>query len=106
MKTGFCAAQIKGLWPLIDVALCDLVTESRTRLCHAFFNYQEEVMKNEGIVDRSIRVVVGLILLSLVFVGPQTLWGLVGLVPLITGLVGFCPLYKVIGLNSCPISRK
>lgn len=63
-------------------------------------------MKNEGVVDRSIRVVVGLVILSLVFVGPQTLWGLVGLVPLITGLVGFCPLYKVLGLNTCPLSKK
>jgi len=63
-------------------------------------------MKNEGVVDRSIRVVVGLILLSLIFVAPQSLWGLVGLVPLLTGLVGFCPLYKMFGLNSCPITRK
>ena len=63
-------------------------------------------MKNEGVMDRSIRVVVGLALLSLIFVGPQTLWGLVGLVPLITGLVGFCPLYKVFGLNSCPVTGK
>lgn len=63
-------------------------------------------MKNEGVVDRSIRVVIGLVLLSLVFVGPQTLWGWVGLVPLLTGLVGFCPLYKIFGLNTCPIARK
>lgn len=63
-------------------------------------------MKNEGVVDRSIRVVLGLIILSLVFVGPQSLWGLIGLVPLVTGLVGFCPLYKILGLNTCPITRK
>ncbi len=60
-------------------------------------------MKNEGVLDRVIRVVVGLALLSLLVVGPKTLWGLVGLVPLITGLVGFCPIYKVFGLSTCPL---
>lgn len=59
--------------------------------------------KNEGKVDRILRIVVGLGLLTLVFVGPQTVWGLVGLVPLFTGAFGFCPLYKVFGLNTCPI---
>lgn len=63
---------------------------------------------NEGNVDRILRVVLGLGLLSLVFVGPETMWGLIGLVPLFTGAVGFCPVYKVFGLNTCPVagSRK
>jgi hypothetical protein len=39
--------------------------------------------------------------LSLVFIGPQTPWAWIGLVPLITGLVGFCPLYRVLGINTC-----
>lgn len=60
---------------------------------------------NEGKLDRGLRIVVGLGLLSLVFVGPQTMWGLVGIVPLLTGIVGFCPLYKVFGFNTCPISN-
>ena len=63
-------------------------------------------MKNEGTADRVIRVVVGLALLSLVVVGPQTMWGLVGLVPLLTGLVGFCPLYKIFGFSTCPLQSK
>jgi len=62
--------------------------------------------KNVGGIDRILRIVVGLVLLSLVFVGPQTLWGLIGLVPLGTALIGFCPLYPLIGLNTCPASRK
>lgn len=62
-------------------------------------------MQNEGILDRTLRVVVGLVVLSLVFVGPQTPWGWIGLVPLLTGAVGFCPLYKVIGLNTCPLKK-
>lgn len=60
-------------------------------------------MQNEGTLDRVIRVVLGLVLLSLTVVGPQTLWGLVGLVPLVTGVIGFCPLYKIVGLNTCPL---
>jgi hypothetical protein len=57
---------------------------------------------NVGGIDRILRIVVGLALLSLVFVGPQTLWGLVGLVPLGTALIGYCPAYTILGLNTCP----
>lgn len=59
--------------------------------------------RNEHVVDRAIRVVLGLGLLSLVWIGPQTPWGWVGLVPLVTGLVGSCPLYRVFGISTCPI---
>ncbi len=60
---------------------------------------------NEGLADRVIRIAVGLFVLSLAFVGPQTPWGYLGLVPLITGLVGFCPLYRLLGLNTCAAKR-
>ena len=56
---------------------------------------------NEGTIDRIIRVVLGLVLLSLIFVGPHTWLGLVGLIPLVTGFVGFCPLYRVLGISTC-----
>ena len=62
--------------------------------------------RNENAVDRGVRVFIGLILLSLVFVGPHTLWGLVGLVPLLTGLLGSCPIYTLLGFSSCPVTRK
>ncbi len=55
---------------------------------------------NVGTLDRTVRIAAGLILIALTFVGPQTPWGWVGLVPLLTGLVGFCPLYTLIGLNT------
>ncbi len=55
---------------------------------------------NESAFDRVFRVILGAILLSLVFVGPHTLWGLVGLIPLVTGLVGFCPIYRLLGLHT------
>jgi hypothetical protein len=60
---------------------------------------------NEGLADRLIRVAVGLVVLSLAFVGPQTPWGYLGLIPLITGIVGFCPLYRLVGINTCPAGR-
>jgi len=62
--------------------------------------------RNEGTLDRALRILLGLILLSLVFIGPQTLWGLIGLVPLATGLMGYCPLYQVLGLNTCPLKKQ
>ncbi len=57
-------------------------------------------MMNEGTVDRTIRIAVGLGLVSLVFAGPHSPWGLVGLLPLTTGLVGFCPLYRLLGVTT------
>jgi hypothetical protein len=62
--------------------------------------------KNEHAVDRVIRVVAGLALLSLVWIGPQTPWGWVGLVPLVTGLVGSCPLYRLFGISTCSIDKR
>ena len=59
------------------------------------------MLKNEGIADRIIRMVVGLGLISLVFVGPQTPWGWVGAVPLLTGLVGWCPAYSLFDIKTC-----
>ncbi|MCA9592785.1 MAG: DUF2892 domain-containing protein [Myxococcales bacterium] len=62
--------------------------------------------QNEHNIERVVRVVLGLVLLSLVFVGPHTLWGLVGLVPLATGLIGSCPLYTVFGFSTCSKEQK
>ena len=56
---------------------------------------------NESGIERVIRIIAGLIILSLVFVGPQSLWGLVGLVPLVTGLIGNCPIYSLLGISTC-----
>ncbi|HSJ99353.1 MAG TPA: DUF2892 domain-containing protein [Myxococcota bacterium] len=62
---------------------------------------------NEGTADRVIRVVVGLAILSaVVLVEGQARWlGLIGLVPLVTGLIGYCPVYGLIGFNTCPLKR-
>jgi hypothetical protein len=55
---------------------------------------------NVGTVDRALRVIAGVALLSLVFVGPRTLWGLIGLVPLLTGLIRWCPAYSLLGIGT------
>ncbi len=56
---------------------------------------------NVGNIDRALRIIAGLALISLVFVGPQTPWGWIGLVPLFTGIFRFCPAYSLIGVNTC-----
>jgi ABC-type polysaccharide/polyol phosphate export permease len=63
-------------------------------------------MQNVGTVDRIARIVVGVVLIALVFVGPQTPWGWIGVIPLATALIGFCPAYKLFGLSTCPVSPK
>lgn len=57
--------------------------------------------RNEGQIDRTLRIILGLVLIALVFVGPQTPLGWIGIVPLLTGLIGYCPLYSLLGLNTC-----
>lgn len=60
---------------------------------------------NEGTIDRALRIVVGLGLLSIAFVGPATPWGFLGIVPLVTGLLGTCPAYTLFGWTTCPTTR-
>ena len=50
--------------------------------------------------DRALRMLVGVVLLALAVVGPKTAWGLLGVVPLITGAMGICPLYRAFGITS------
>ena len=57
--------------------------------------------RNIGQTDRVLRIIVGLVLLALVFVGPKTPLGWFGIVPLLTGLTGYCPLYSLIGISTC-----
>jgi Protein of unknown function (DUF2892) len=57
--------------------------------------------QNVGKIDRLIRIIVGLAILSLTIIGPQTLWGLLGLIPLGTALIGWCPPYAMLGINTC-----
>lgn len=58
--------------------------------------------QNVGTIDRAVRIIAGVILIALVFVGPQTPWGWIGVVPLLTALLGWCPAYTLFGLSTCP----
>jgi hypothetical protein len=64
--------------------------------------------KNEGAVDRTLRVILGLALLAGFFLMPEATyrWAfLIGIVPLATGLIGSCPLYSILGINTCPVKK-
>ena len=64
--------------------------------------------RNEGSIDRILRVIVGLALLAGFFVFPEATyrWAfLLGVIPLVTGLVGTCPIYSIFGLSTCPVKR-
>jgi hypothetical protein len=64
--------------------------------------------QNVGGVDKGLRIIIGIALLSLIFIleGNQRWLGLIGLVPLGTALMGWCPLYAIVGIKTCPASKK
>ncbi|GAM05699.1 MULTISPECIES: DUF2892 domain-containing protein [Novosphingobium] len=57
---------------------------------------------NVGGIDRLLRIALGIVLIALVFVGPKTPWGWIGVIPLVTGFVRICPLYTLLGIRTCP----
>ncbi len=59
--------------------------------------------RNEGNLDRALRVIAGLVLIGLAATGTVGVWGYIGIVPLLTGAVGLCPLYSVLGINTCKL---
>jgi hypothetical protein len=61
--------------------------------------------RNEGTIDRVLRVLAGAAILSLAFIGPKSPWAYLGVIPLLTGLVGSCPLYTLLGLSTCPMRK-
>jgi hypothetical protein len=63
---------------------------------------EEQIMKkNIGSVERIIRIIAGIAIISLAFVGPQSAWAYLGIVPLATGLIGWCPPYALFGFSTC-----
>lgn len=74
----------------------------------AMFNQKDTIMKsNVGGIDKVLRIVAGLLLLSLIFIleGNARWWGLIGIVPLLTGSLGWCPVYMPFGLSTCPVKK-
>lgn len=61
---------------------------------------------NVGGIDRLLRIGAGLALVALAATGTVGAWGWIGLVPLLTGAIGFCPVYPLLGLNTCPLDRR
>ena len=61
---------------------------------------------NEGGIDRIVRIVAGLVLIGLAYTGTVGMWGYIGVVPLATGLIGWCPVYTMLGMNTCPMKSK
>ncbi|WP_332826186.1 YgaP family membrane protein [Ramlibacter sp.] len=60
---------------------------------------------NEGAIDRGLRIVAGLVLIGLAATGTVGAWGYIGIIPLLTGAIGMCPIYSLLGINTCPTSR-
>ena len=60
---------------------------------------------NEGTIDRVLRVVVGLVLIGLTVNGTIGVWGWIGVVPVLTGLLGVCPAYSIFGVSTCPMKK-
>lgn len=60
---------------------------------------------NVGGIDRILRILAGIVLVALAALGKVGVWGWIGVVPLATGLMGWCPLYPLIGLNACPLKK-
>lgn len=60
---------------------------------------------NVGSIERAVRIVAGLVLIGLTLSGVIGIWGWIGVVPIATGLFGLCPLYSVLGINTCPIRK-
>jgi hypothetical protein len=60
---------------------------------------------NVGGIDKIARILVGLILIALAATGTVGVWGWIGVIPLATGLMGWCPFYPLLGLNTCPLKK-
>ena len=60
---------------------------------------------NEGTIDRALRVIAGLALIALAYTGNIGMWGYIGVVPLLTGILGIYPAYSIFGINTCPMKK-
>jgi hypothetical protein len=61
--------------------------------------------KNEGNIDRILRITAGVVLVGLASTGNVGMWAWIGIVPIVTGAIGWCPLYRILGFNTCRMKR-
>ncbi len=66
-----------------------------------FFQEGTEMKRNIGSAERVVRIILGLAVLSLAFFGPKSAWAYLGIIPLTTGLIGWCPPYALFGITTC-----
>jgi hypothetical protein len=72
---------------------------------YGVFSEGTAMTRNVGSIDRALRVLIGLALIIASLTGTIGLWGYVGIVPLLTAFVGYCPAYSLIGMSTCPTGR-
>jgi hypothetical protein len=65
-----------------------------------------DMKTNEGSIDRALRVIAGLVLIALTLTGVIGVWGWIGVVPILTGLLGWCPAYTLLGVNTCSMKAR
>jgi hypothetical protein len=66
---------------------------------------QMDMKVNVGMVDKVVRIIAGLVLIGLTLTGTIGVWGWIGVIPLVTGVMGWCPLYSIIGVNTCGANK-
>ncbi len=64
------------------------------------------MVKNVGSADKVIRIIIGVVLIALFVMDNSRWWGLIGIVPIVTALMGWCPAYTLLGIKTCPMSKK
>lgn len=66
---------------------------------------EHKLKANEGTIDRAVRIIAGLALIGLTVTGTIGAWGWIGVLPLVTGIIGICPAYSIFGMNTCPMKK-
>ena len=68
-------------------------------------NLEKIMAKNVGGIDKTLRIVVGAALVGATIAGMLPVWGYIGIIPLATGLMNWCPAYTLLGMNTCPMKK-
>jgi hypothetical protein len=74
--------------------------------CLVMFCRRRKMTKNVGSLDRILRVIAGAVLIGLALYNPANWWGWIGIVPLVTAFIGWCPAYRLLGMRTCPVEKR
>jgi hypothetical protein len=94
----------------IKLPICGFVTLEQAeiyKLCLVSIEFKRMIMmqKNMGALDKIVRISIGVVLMTLAALGIIGFWGWLGAIPVLTGVAGICPLYSLLGINSCRVSK-